>query len=101
MPITVGRPLPVLGSWMAHCARTADGMTAQISDRAARPDGDAGLARRVALLEAVADALGTDLDLAGLLDRILVSVLEVTGVSAGGVFLFDDRRGRLALAAQR
>jgi signal transduction histidine kinase len=58
-------------------------------------------ARRLALLDAVTNALIEETDLEGVLRRTLNAVLEVTGVSGGGVFLFDERSGDLRLIVHR
>lgn len=55
------------------------------------------LARRLTLLDAVTNALIEEVDLPGVLRRTLEAVLEITGVSGGGVFLFDERSGELRL----
>src|SRR5688500_4771589 len=62
---------------------------------------DATVARRLALLDAVTDALIEESDLDGVLRRTLDAVLEITGVSGGGVFLFDERSGDLHLVVHR
>jgi signal transduction histidine kinase/GTP-sensing pleiotropic transcriptional regulator CodY len=65
------------------------------------PDPDATLARRLALLDAVTNALIQESELDGVLRRTLDAVLEITGVSGGGVFLFDERSGELHLTVHR
>ncbi|MGD9894427.1 MAG: GAF domain-containing protein [Dehalococcoidia bacterium] len=64
-------------------------------------DLDATLGRRLALLDAITNALIQESDLDGVLRRTLDAVLEITGVSGGGVFLFDERTGDLQLTVHR
>jgi GAF domain-containing protein len=66
------------------------------------PPGDpAALARRLAILDAIAAAIGEAPDLSGTLERALATVLEVTGVDGGGVFLLDEVSGELRLTVHR
>src|SRR5215217_8911166 len=76
-------------------------MTTPLTEPASDHTNPGDLARRLALLEAVTAALGEDLDLTGLLDRVLATVRDVTGVSGGGIFLFEERTGELRLVVHQ
>jgi signal transduction histidine kinase len=62
---------------------------------------ESNLARRLAVLDTVTSALSEATDLAGLLERTLDTALEITGVSGGGVFLFDEHTHDLRLVIHR
>lgn len=62
---------------------------------------DTTVARRLALLDAVTDALIEESTLDGVLQGTLDAVMAITGVSGGGVFLFDERSGDLHLVVHR
>ncbi|MFN8557882.1 MAG: GAF domain-containing protein [Dehalococcoidia bacterium] len=57
--------------------------------------------RRLAILDAVTAAVTEPLELDMLLDRALATVLDVAGVTGGGIFLVDEISGDLRLAQHR
>jgi signal transduction histidine kinase len=73
----------------------------QVRADAPGTDPDSTLARRLALLDAVTNALIQESDLDGVLRRTLDAVLEITGVSGGAAFLVDERTGDLHLTVHR
>ena len=64
-------------------------------------DPAATLARRLVMLDAVTTAISEPLELPDLLDRALNTVLELTGVDGGGVFLFDEHTHDLHLTVHK
>lgn len=64
-------------------------------------DGAVTLRRRLAILDALTAAISESIELPSLLERSLGTVLEVTGVDGGGVFLLDERSGGLRLRIHR
>lgn len=61
-------------------------------------DAPDALARRLAIHDAVTVAIAEAEDLDSLLARALATLLDITGVDGGGVFLMDEASGELQLA---
>jgi signal transduction histidine kinase/putative methionine-R-sulfoxide reductase with GAF domain len=64
-------------------------------------DAPDALARRLAILDAVTVAISEAEDLHGLLARALSTLMDITGVDGGGVFLVDEATGDLRLAVHQ
>src|SRR5215217_3290274 len=62
---------------------------------------EAAVARRIALLGAVTQALSEEIAFDRVLERTLDAVMEVTGVSGGGIFLVDEGATDLRLVIHR
>jgi hypothetical protein len=59
------------------------------------------LRRRLALLDAVTNALTEESDLPSVLRRTLDAVIEISGVTGGGIFLLDEETGDPRLVIHR